>query len=140
MAMYIGLIRAGWIGLVVGGLAFLLPGAALSGLLAWVYLRYGALPEISRVFSMGIEPVVLVVVLATVWRLGRTALRTWDLWFWAGAALILSLLGVSPVWIFLGTALVAPSLTSCLPWPGGPPSLSWSQPSCRPRCVGRPDA
>jgi len=65
MAMYIGLIRAGWIGLVVGGLAFLLPGAILSGLLAWVYLRYGALPEISRVFSLGIEPVVLVVVLAT---------------------------------------------------------------------------
>ena len=107
MAMYIGLLRAGWIGLVVGGLAFLLPGAVLSGLLAWVYLRYGALPEISRVFSMGIEPVVLVVVLATVWRLGRTALRTWDLWFWAGGALILSLLGVSPVWIFLGTALAA---------------------------------
>src|SRR5688572_11510007 len=44
MAMHIGRLRAGGIGLVVAGLAFILPAAAIVLALAWAYVTYGATP------------------------------------------------------------------------------------------------
>src|SRR5688572_8407919 len=43
LAMHIGRHRAGWPGLIVGGLAFIVPAALLVGLLAAVYVRAGEL-------------------------------------------------------------------------------------------------
>src|SRR5437868_5898541 len=40
MAIHVGLL-AGWPGLVVAGVCFILPAALLTGLLAWIYVRLG---------------------------------------------------------------------------------------------------
>lgn len=75
MAMHVGYQRGGWIGLVVAGLGFILPAAGISGTLGWLYIRYGALPEVTP-FLLGIKPAVIAVILGALWRLGRSALKT----------------------------------------------------------------
>src|SRR5713226_987233 len=47
LAIHIGYLRAGWAGLFVGGLCFIFPAALLAAGLAWAYVRFGHLPEVS---------------------------------------------------------------------------------------------
>lgn len=107
MAIWIGYLRARWSGLVVAGLAFILPGALASSLLAWVYGRYGALPELQHVLRYGVHPAVLVVILAAAVRLGRSAIPRWWWGLWTGAGFALAMLGVDPLWILIGAGLIA---------------------------------
>src|SRR5208337_3665500 len=44
LAIHIGRRRAGWAGLVVAGICFILPAAGITLALAWVYVRFGKLP------------------------------------------------------------------------------------------------
>jgi chromate transporter len=74
MAIHIGYRRAGFVGLVVAGLAFIVPAALITGVFAWAYVRYGALPLVAP-FLVGITPAVLAVILAAVWRLLGAAIR-----------------------------------------------------------------
>src|SRR3970282_2905318 len=46
MAIHIGHERAGWKGLIVAGLCFILPAVFITGFFAWGYKQYGQLPEI----------------------------------------------------------------------------------------------
>ena len=43
MAIHLGYIRAGWPGLVAGGVCFVVPAMLLVWGLAWAYVRYGAI-------------------------------------------------------------------------------------------------
>jgi chromate transporter len=74
MAIHIGYRRAGLAGLVVAGLAFIVPAALITGVFAWAYVRYGALPQVAP-FLVGITPAVLAVILAAVWRLMGAVIR-----------------------------------------------------------------
>lgn len=74
VAIHLGFLRAGWPGLIVAGVCFILPAALLITLLAAFYVRYGALPAIQP-FLRGIEPAVLAILLIAVWRLGRAAIK-----------------------------------------------------------------
>src|SRR5216683_6974760 len=105
LALYIGLLRAGWLGLMVAGVAFILPSAALVLALAWAYMRFGALPQVAGVLY-GTKPVVIVVVVQALWVLGRTAIKSRLLA--AGVLLNLALLlaGVHAVVLLLGTGIV----------------------------------
>src|SRR6516162_2516722 len=47
MAIYLGALRGGIPGLLIAGAAFIVPSAFLMGVLAWVYLRFGTLPQIA---------------------------------------------------------------------------------------------
>lgn len=76
MAIHIGYLRAGWPGLVVAGVVFILPAAMISGLLAWAYVAYGALPQVQAIF-WGINPVAVAIVLLACWRLGKTSIKEW---------------------------------------------------------------
>ncbi len=49
MAIFIGFRRAGWRGLVLGGVCFILPAALITLGLAWGYVRFGALPQVDAV-------------------------------------------------------------------------------------------
>src|SRR5579883_433722 len=44
MAIFIGYRRAGWLGLLVAGACFILPAAAITLALAWLYVKYGLIP------------------------------------------------------------------------------------------------
>src|SRR5260370_17537678 len=105
LALYIGLLRAGWLGLLVAGAAFILPSATLVLALAWAYVRFGALPQVAGVLY-GTKPVVIVVIAQALWALGRTAIKSRLLA--AGALLNLALLlsGVPALVRVLGTGIV----------------------------------
>src|SRR5512134_1402577 len=74
MAIHLGLRRAGWRGFVSAGALFMLPGVVATGILAWAYVRYGALPEVGWVLY-GVKPVVIAIVLQALWDLGRKAVK-----------------------------------------------------------------
>ena len=74
LAMHVGRLRAGGVGLVVAGLAFILPAAAIVLGLAWAYVTYGTTPAAEGLLY-GVKPVIVAVVLAALVAFGRTALR-----------------------------------------------------------------
>ena len=78
MTMHVGYERAGWPGLVVAGGAFIFPAVLITAGLAWLYVEYGALPEVAPLL-FGIKPAVIAVILGAVWRLGKTAVKGWRL-------------------------------------------------------------
>src|SRR5713226_8725450 len=47
LAIHIGYLRAGWAGLVVGGVCFILPAAIQVCVIAWAYVRFGHLPAVA---------------------------------------------------------------------------------------------
>ena len=75
MAMRVGRLRAGGIGLVVAGLAFIVPAAAIVLALAWAYVTYGDTPT-GEALLYGIKPVVIAIVVAALFAFARTALTS----------------------------------------------------------------
>lgn len=72
MTMHIGYLRAGLAGLLAGGIAFVLPGMVITLILAWVYTRYGTTPAANWLLY-GIKPVIIPLIVAALWSLGRRA-------------------------------------------------------------------
>jgi chromate transporter len=76
LAMHAGYHRAGWAGLVVAGVCFIVPAALIVGALAAAYVAAGSLPAFDAVLH-AVKPVALVVVLQALVGLARTALASW---------------------------------------------------------------
>ncbi len=100
IAIHIGYARAGAAGLVIAGLCFILPAALLTTVLAWAYVRYGALPQVAP-FLHGIKPAVLGIICIALWRLGRSALKGWRLLPIGLAVMAASLLGANEILVLL---------------------------------------
>jgi len=78
LAIHIGYLRAGWAGLLIGGVCFIFPAAALVGIIAWAYVRFGHLPAVAALLY-GVKPVVIAVILQALWGLGRAAVKSFYL-------------------------------------------------------------
>jgi len=77
MAIHVGHRRAGWPGLLVAGVCFILPAALIVTAIAWAYVRFGKLPQAEGLLY-GVKPVIIAVVVQALWGLGRTAIKgTW---------------------------------------------------------------
>ena len=74
MAIHIGFVRAGIIGLVVAGVSFILPAALITLGCAWAYDQFQTVPQ-AEALLYGIKPAVIAVILSAVWRLGKTAAK-----------------------------------------------------------------
>jgi chromate transporter len=66
LAIYLGYVRAGWRGLLVGGSCFIVPAAAFVTAIAWTYARFGSLPEIAGMLY-GIRPIVVAIIMQALW-------------------------------------------------------------------------
>ena len=102
LAIHIGYLHAGWMGLVVGGICFILPSAILVGCIAWAYVRFGHLPAAAALLY-GVKPVVVAVILQALWGLGRTAVKSSLLAVAGVICVALSFLGVNALLILAGT-------------------------------------
>jgi chromate transporter len=102
LAIHIGRSRAGWPGLVVAGVAFILPAVLIVSAAAWAYVAYGTLPAVAGVMY-GVKPVAIAIVAQALWRLGRTALRGRERWIIGIAATVAAAAGVHELAI-LGVA------------------------------------
>lgn len=74
MAIHIGYLRAGYPGLILGGICFMFPAVLITIALAWVYVRYGAMPEAGWLLY-GVKPVIIVIILQALWGLGKKAVK-----------------------------------------------------------------
>jgi chromate transporter len=100
LAIHIGYLRAGWIGLLVAGSCFIFPAAVIVAVLAWVYVHFGRLPAISAILY-GVKPVVIAVILQALWGLGRTAVKTPFLGLVGASSVVLAFLGLHPLLLLL---------------------------------------
>lgn len=76
MGIYLGYVRAGQVGALVAGLAFIAPAFLIVVTLAWVYFRFQALPQLDAIF-FGIAPVMIAIILGFCWKLGKKSVHDW---------------------------------------------------------------
>ena len=76
LAMQIGYDRAGWRGLMIAGVCFIGPAMAIVWGLAIGYAQTQTLPQWSGILY-GIKPVIVVIILQALWKLGQTAVMDW---------------------------------------------------------------
>ena len=102
VAMHVGHRRAGLPGLVVAGLAFLLPAVLIVAALAWLYVEQGTRPEVGAILA-GVAPVVVAIIAVAGASIGRTALRTPVALALAGLTVAGAVAGLSEVLLLLGS-------------------------------------
>ncbi|MCC6231119.1 MAG: chromate efflux transporter [Verrucomicrobiales bacterium] len=104
LAIHLGLRRAGWLGLVVAGVCFIIPAALLVTAIATAYVRFGSLPD-ARGLLAGVQPVILAIVAQAVLGLAKTAIKNRTLALAGTIAFVASAAGASELLILFGTAL-----------------------------------
>lgn len=105
MTMHCGHERAGKKGLFVAGISFIFPAVFITGILAYLYVSYGTFPEVAP-FIKGIQPAVLVIIASAILKLGKKAIKNWELAIIGALVLVASLLGVHEVLaLFIGGLL-----------------------------------
>jgi chromate transporter len=100
MTIHIGYERAGWRGLFTAGICFIFPAVFLSALLGWVYVEYGALPQVEP-FFVGLKPAVLAVIAFALWKLGKKAVKGWRFAAIGLGVALASLSGSPEIWTLL---------------------------------------
>jgi len=108
VAIFVGQLKRGWRGLIVAGCCFIIPAALIVSLIAWAYVRFGALPKVEGVLS-AIKPAVVAIVVQALGKLGRTGIRTPLLALIAALAAMLGLIGLSPVSVLIVAGLISAS-------------------------------
>ncbi len=111
MAIHIGYQRAGWRGLLAGGLCFIVPATLIVSAIAWAYVRYGALPPVQGLMY-GIKPVIIAVILQALWRLAPGAIKSRFLAAMAIAAAAAALLNVNILVVLFGAGIVTAMVES----------------------------
>lgn len=106
LAIHIGWARRGLAGLLVSGLAFVIPAALITGALAALYVAYGTLPQVAWLLA-GIKPVIVAIIAHAVWMLAPTALRSRALMVLGGLATLAIALGVYEIFVLLGAGVCA---------------------------------
>lgn len=119
LAIHLGYHRAGWRGLVVAGVCFIVPAVLMVWALAWGYGRIGARVEVQAALA-GMQPAVLAVVVQAAWRLRGSFVRSTAGAVAAVAALVAVLGGISEFAILLAALLVG----GWLVWRSAPPSAA----------------
>jgi chromate transporter len=105
MAIHVGNERAGWRGLVVAGVCFILPAFLIVLACAWAYARYGTLPAAEGLLR-GVKPVIIAIVLQALWSLGRAAARTRRLAALGLLSLAAAATGVNELAVVFGAGLL----------------------------------
>jgi chromate transporter len=105
MAIHIGYRRAGWKGLVVGGVCFIVPAMLIVMAAAWAYVRFGSLPQFQGIMY-GIKPIIVAIILQALWRLAPVALKSGFLALVGAVALAAAMLAVNPLTILFGAGAV----------------------------------
>lgn len=101
MTMHCGHERAGWKGLVVAGAAFILPAVLITMVFAWLYSKYGQLPQVEP-YLYGIKPAVIAIILSALISLGQKALKSTELWILGILTAAAALLGINEILALFG--------------------------------------
>ena len=109
LALFLGYRRAGFAGLLLAGICFILPAALIVSVIAWAYVKFGKMAEMRGVFY-GVKPIIIAVIVQAIWKLGRTAVRTPILAVIGVGAAALSSFGANPLLVFLFAGLLTAAI------------------------------
>ena len=106
-AIFTGYKTKGVWGSIVAGLGMALPSFVAILLIVYFFTDYKDQPGVERVFK-GIRPAVVALIVAPLWKMGKSAGISFTmLWIPAVVILLIAVVGVSPVYIILGTIVTA---------------------------------
>jgi len=105
MTMHCGHERAGKAGLFVAGICFVFPAIVITGILAYLYVEYGKLPEVEP-FIFGLKPAVLAIIASAILKLGKKALKGWELAVLGTLVFVASVLGVNEIIALLSAGIL----------------------------------
>jgi len=111
MAIHIGHERAGWKGLILAGLCFILPAVIITGVLAILYKEYGQLPRLQP-FIYGIKPTIIAVILSAIYPLAKTSVKSVELGIIGLITLLLSLIGINEIYLMFGAGFLMLAYTA----------------------------
>ena len=111
MAIHIGFLRAGWPGLIMGGICFIVPAMLIVLFLAWVYVRFGATPQ-AEWLLYGIKPVVIAIIVQALWSLGQKAVKGALTAAVAVIVIILYFMGINEIALLFGGGLIVMFVTN----------------------------
>jgi len=111
MAIHVGRVRAGWAGLLVAGASFILPSAVMVTVLAWAYVRFGSLPQVSGVLYR-VKPIVIALIVQAVFKLAKSAVKSTWLAVVGALAVLATALGVDQLAVLAGGGV----LTALIYW------------------------
>ncbi len=106
LAIHIGWERRRWAGLIVAGLAFILPAMLITAAFGWAYVRFGAVPSAGWLLY-GVKPAILGVVAQAIWGLAPKAMPTVPLRVLGAVAVLFVVLGVNEIGVLFGTGVIA---------------------------------
>ena len=105
LAIYLGYERAGWKGLMLGGVCFIMPAMLLVLAIAWAYVDYGATPQAGWLLY-GIKPVIVAIIVQALWGLLKSAVKGPLLAAAGVVVLALYLAGLNPIALIFGSGLI----------------------------------
>jgi len=105
LVIHIGLLRAGWRGLLVAGICFILPAMVLVWGLAMGYGQYQTVPQVAAMLY-GVKPVIIGIIANAVWKLGKSVFKRRLMVVITGLALALVLLKVHEVLVLIMAGLL----------------------------------
>ena len=105
-ALFVGNKKLGFKGSLFSGLGVILPSFVVILLIAMIFVQFKDNPVVERIFK-GIRPAVVALIAAPLLMLGKSAKITWkNGWIPVSVALLVWLLGVSPIYIVLGAIVL----------------------------------
>lgn len=108
LTMHCGYERAGIAGLFAAGISFIFPAVVITLLLAYLYVRFGQLPALEA-YLYGIKPAVLAIIAAAVFKLGKKALKNWELAVVGLVVISASFMGVNEIIALLAAGVIGAS-------------------------------
>src|SRR4030042_2934594 len=105
MAIHIGFLRAGWPGLIMGGICFIFPAMLIVLFLAWVYVHFGTTPQ-AEWLLYGIKPVVIAIIVQALWSMGQKAVKGPLTAQVAVIVIVLYCVGVNEIVLLFGGGLI----------------------------------
>lgn len=76
MAIHIGYVKAGWKGLIIAGVCFIIPASIITLVLAYLYKSYGTTPALEP-FIAGMRPAIIAVIFAAMYRLSKPQIKNY---------------------------------------------------------------
>src|SRR5438067_4296747 len=76
IAIHLGFIRAGWKGLIVAGVCFIVPTMLIILPIGWLYVHYSSLPNVAGPL-MGIRACMIAIIAAAMWRFAKSTIKDW---------------------------------------------------------------
>lgn len=105
-AIFVGNRRKGFKGSLFTGLGIILPSFVVILLIALIFTQFRDNPVVERIFK-GIRPAVVALILSPLIGLGKSAGIKWrNAWIPVASTLLVWLVGVSPVYIVIGSILL----------------------------------